>query len=409
MSGFLRGKGAKQAAFLLPFLAAVAPEPALAADSGWETLTDCRLISTVYHDADSFRISNGKEELTVRLCFVDAPESDAYYKDRVAEQAQYFGITLKETVALGKTATEFTERFLSGKFTVFTQRKDAKGKGKRYQAIVQKEGELLSLQLAANGLVRIRGFETKSRWPGGYDPKEMKAKLRELEQRAREEGVGGWGKKLPSLPPESKPMPVPEKIPDSSTGEKGARSTVNHGDPISRPRDFSRFRGRINLNHAPQTVLEQLPGIGPVSAQRIVENRPYGSLDELNRIEGIGPKTINKLASSATVVAPPAAGRETADFYRENPWRARNGPVPVLIGSLRETDLPAPDGFALLAAHTVSAQGDDGGIIPLFVPDEGWIEKHPQVFAQPSPKPVRTEAYFHNFKGTDILVIHHKR
>ena len=37
----------------------------------------------------------------------------------------------------------------------------------------------------------------------------------------------------------------------------------------------------ININSASQKVLEELPGIGPVYAQNIIEHRPYSSIEEL--------------------------------------------------------------------------------------------------------------------------------
>lgn len=39
--------------------------------------------------------------------------------------------------------------------------------------------------------------------------------------------------------------------------------------------------GQININTASQGELESLPGIGPVTASKIVSGRPYQSLDEL--------------------------------------------------------------------------------------------------------------------------------
>lgn len=46
----------------------------------------------------------------------------------------------------------------------------------------------------------------------------------------------------------------------------------------------------INVNTATQEELESLPGIGPALARRIVEGRPYRSVDDLRRIKGIGEK-----------------------------------------------------------------------------------------------------------------------
>lgn len=55
----------------------------------------------------------------------------------------------------------------------------------------------------------------------------------------------------------------------------------------------------ININAAASAELELLPRIGPVMAQRIIEDRetngPYKDLADLERVRGIGPKTAEKL------------------------------------------------------------------------------------------------------------------
>lgn len=58
-------------------------------------------------------------------------------------------------------------------------------------------------------------------------------------------------------------------------------------------------QGRINLNQADQAALEELPGIGPVTAGAIIswreDNGAFTSVEELQEISGIGPKTFAKL------------------------------------------------------------------------------------------------------------------
>ena len=53
--------------------------------------------------------------------------------------------------------------------------------------------------------------------------------------------------------------------------------------------------GRINVNTASQAELGALPGIGPVIARRIVEGRPYRSVEELDRVKGIGKKRLEEI------------------------------------------------------------------------------------------------------------------
>lgn len=51
----------------------------------------------------------------------------------------------------------------------------------------------------------------------------------------------------------------------------------------------------VSLNHAPASELEGLPRVGPVLARRIVAGRPYRRLDDLLRVAGIGPATLEQL------------------------------------------------------------------------------------------------------------------
>jgi competence ComEA-like helix-hairpin-helix protein len=51
----------------------------------------------------------------------------------------------------------------------------------------------------------------------------------------------------------------------------------------------------ININTATAAELETLPGIGPVIARRIIEGRPYRSVEELERVKGIGKKRLEEI------------------------------------------------------------------------------------------------------------------
>jgi len=62
---------------------------------------------------------------------------------------------------------------------------------------------------------------------------------------------------------------------------------------------------RININTASAAEIELLPGIGPALAQRIVEFResrgPFRSLNDLERVSGIGPRLIERLRDKVTI------------------------------------------------------------------------------------------------------------
>jgi competence protein ComEA len=55
----------------------------------------------------------------------------------------------------------------------------------------------------------------------------------------------------------------------------------------------------VNINTADKDLLTQLPGIGPVTADIIIQyrkdNGQFNSIDELTKVKGIGNKTLEKL------------------------------------------------------------------------------------------------------------------
>lgn len=53
--------------------------------------------------------------------------------------------------------------------------------------------------------------------------------------------------------------------------------------------------GVVNVNIASQNELEELPQIGPVTAQRIIDNRPYGSIHELRDKNVVSEAVFDKI------------------------------------------------------------------------------------------------------------------
>lgn len=51
----------------------------------------------------------------------------------------------------------------------------------------------------------------------------------------------------------------------------------------------------VDINTASAEKLDAIVGIGPTLAQRIIEARPFSSLDDLLRVKGIGEKTLQKI------------------------------------------------------------------------------------------------------------------
>ncbi|MFJ5957216.1 helix-hairpin-helix domain-containing protein [Paenarthrobacter sp. NPDC092416] len=77
------------------------------------------------------------------------------------------------------------------------------------------------------------------------------------------------------------------------SGSSGATAGTGVGTP------------KVNINTASLEELGTLPRVGPVTAQRIVdwrkEHGPFASIDELDAIDGIGPKLMESLRNLVTV------------------------------------------------------------------------------------------------------------
>ena len=62
---------------------------------------------------------------------------------------------------------------------------------------------------------------------------------------------------------------------------------------------------RVDLNVATLEELQRLPGIGPVAARRILDERdangPFASVEALARVPGLGPAKVRVLAPEARV------------------------------------------------------------------------------------------------------------
>ena len=82
---------------------------------------------------------------------------------------------------------------------------------------------------------------------------------------------------------------------------------VHHDSP---PAATARFT--VNVNAAGTAELAQLPGLGPATAQRVVDHRrmhgPFANLEGLLDVPGIGPATLERMRPHLR----PIRGREEA-------------------------------------------------------------------------------------------------
>lgn len=75
------------------------------------------------------------------------------------------------------------------------------------------------------------------------------------------------------------------------------------GETFSPPADVGVSSGvaAVNINTASQKELESLPAIGPVTAAKIINNRPYFSVDDLVKRKVVSQSTYDKIKDKITI------------------------------------------------------------------------------------------------------------
>lgn len=308
----------RAAALVLVFLAA---PPLAGAREPWIVLQDCHYAPNDSNDGDSFHVLAGGKEYIFRLYFVDAPETDESFPERVNEQAKYFGLTSPQTTQLGEIADKFTKEELSRGFTVRTCLQDALGRSKkeRFYAFIETSDGDLSELLVANGMARVHGSGAA---PVGLNsPDREWRKLQRLEAEAKQQKVGGWGAaagrmsaRLPKQPGKHGPDSFdaffhPERLAAPSEAEEilAAAKPTPMPLPLSNPKPLpfasaapagtALAGAKLDPNTASAGELINVPGIGPVMASRIIAARPFKTPDELRHVKGIGPKKYAQMRS----------------------------------------------------------------------------------------------------------------
>jgi len=258
-------------------------------------LANLRLVASASNDGDSFTVNDGTKVYHLRLYFVDAPETaaaDPALARRVREQSRYFGVTDPSIIVrFGTLAAARTRELLGAPFTAYTTNANALGRStdqRIYAFVVTPEGNDLAEQLVREGLARAFGSGRVNY--AGIPQAEQRAKLTDVELSAGLARRGIWAESQPEL------IAAQRAAERADAAELTTISRQASVTPLFPPSsDALTAATPLDLNNATAAQLDGLPGIGPTFAKRIIAARPFASVDDLERVPGLGSAAVARL------------------------------------------------------------------------------------------------------------------
>jgi len=244
------------------------------------------LVGSRGNDGDSFRILHQGREFNLRLYYVDCPESQATTTSdasRLREQTRYFGLpNANRTLHYGQQASAFTQKKLAKPFTVHTAYATAPGRsreGRIYGFVITGDGQNLATLLVKNGYARSHGV--RRALPDGTHRDEVTARLDDQETVAILTRKGIWS--------ETNPGRLVELRADARLEEAELQALLSPSTA-----------GSININTATAKELQSIKGVGPVTAGRIIDLRPFSAPKDLLRIPRLPAATRSNIVARVT-------------------------------------------------------------------------------------------------------------
>jgi len=266
--------------------AALLPSPGQAGEL--RAYHDVTLVEHDSNDGDSFHVRLGTGERTIRLYFVDCPETSVATETdarRVRTQTRFFGLPdHATTIAYGEQATVFMQKQLAQPFTLYSSLASAPGRssgGRIYGFVETAEGKDLATLLVEHGLARAYGVARKT--PDGVHHAEMEARLEDIESAAMLGRRGIWADT------------DPERLVSLRAREREEASELRAiQESLLPPQE------PLDINTASKARLQTIPGVGPALAQALIDARPFASLQDLLHVTGVGPATLENLRPYVT-------------------------------------------------------------------------------------------------------------
>ena len=129
-----------------------------------------------------------------------------------------------------------------------------------------------------------------------------------------------------------------------------AKTTAPAATAPEKPTKSAESSNLIDLNNAPQHELERLPGIGRISADKIIAHRPYSSIDDLTKA-GIPEKNIAIIKPLVTINPPKKAAATAEGKQARGPEAAKI----IDLNTASQLDLESLPGIGKFTAKKIIA------------------------------------------------------
>jgi competence protein ComEA len=94
---------------------------------------------------------------------------------------------------------------------------------------------------------------------------------------------------------ETKKDNPPPQVAGIATSKPGVQQTAPPKETEKPQTAQTPTDGKVSINTATSAELDVLPGIGPVTAQKIISNRPYATLEQLKEKKAVNNATFEKI------------------------------------------------------------------------------------------------------------------
>lgn len=250
-----------------------------------DKLNDVHLANGDVFSGDEFLVTTKDSILHLKLYLAECPHLSCLNKlDSLHLEylSYYWGLTNSDTLFyFAKVASEYTRKILAQPFTVYTKYQPViPGCDSIVYAIIKTAaGEFLSYLLLENGLARIGSGNTA--FSENSNIKNIEAEIRDREIKAILQRNGIWACSDPE-----RLIKLRSEIRMITAAQETNQTNV----PV-----VTESNSLKDINTATIEELQVVKGLGPKTAQKIVDGRPYQSMDDLLKVKGIGPKTLEKI------------------------------------------------------------------------------------------------------------------